>query len=339
MPNKNNRDTVEGDSDYDSSSDDDTTIDETNIKNIIFKKIDDKFSYGKYGQFSVILMNKNGYVNATKLCNMGGKKLMHWNENKTSDNLLYTLSKITNIPKDELTIIVHGDNKSIVRGTYVHPKLICPIAQWISSEFTFKVSDIVDEYFIKEAIEEKNKLLKKKDDKIDTLNKKIDMILKDTSKIKQQNKELKKQNIRLEDKQDKMLTKLETVCIDRVVPTGYSKDIAHLLLIKNNIDLEESDSDSDDDIENYEYTVLRIMENSLNTTYSKHKKRYPKCTELLNIEGSPNAIILWKRVKDTLKKDIVVNGSNFNLKKNYTQTKLIKDIKNMHADRLKTDDI
>jgi hypothetical protein len=33
---------------------------------ISFKDINDKFSYGKLGEFDVIIMKSNGYINATK---------------------------------------------------------------------------------------------------------------------------------------------------------------------------------------------------------------------------------------------------------------------------------
>ncbi|AVG46723.1 N domain-containing protein [Acanthamoeba polyphaga mimivirus] len=41
--------------------------DDTDIKNIIFEKINDEYYWGKYGDFKVI-MNLDGYINVTKLC-------------------------------------------------------------------------------------------------------------------------------------------------------------------------------------------------------------------------------------------------------------------------------
>jgi len=52
---------------YDNDSDIDE-YDSDDIRNIIFKDIDDKYAYGKLGNFKVMLMKKNGYINATKLC-------------------------------------------------------------------------------------------------------------------------------------------------------------------------------------------------------------------------------------------------------------------------------
>jgi hypothetical protein len=330
--NKINDSNYNSDSDTDSEDTTNNEIDKKDIRNIIFKEINDDFSYGKYGNFSVILMKKNGYVNATKLCNSGGKKLIHWNENKSTGNLLSTLSKITNIPKHKLTIFIKGNNKSKISGIYVHPKLICPIAQWISSEFTFKVSDIVDEYIIKEATAEKNKLIKEKeqiieqkDDKIDKLTKKIDKSSKNLKEILKISREMKEQNDEI----------LDNVCADRVVPTGNSKDIGHFIILNNGIDLD--DYDDDDDV--YEYTAFRILRNSYNQAYNKHKSEYPKCKIVIDISGSPNSVVLWKRIKNKLGDNITVSGSHFNLNDDYTEKKLIKDVNMIHNDRYNIDGI
>jgi hypothetical protein len=45
------------------------------LNNIIFKNIDEDYAYGKYADFTVIIMKKNRYINATRLCNEYGKKL------------------------------------------------------------------------------------------------------------------------------------------------------------------------------------------------------------------------------------------------------------------------
>jgi len=44
------------------------TYDKDAIQNIIFEDINDVYAYGKYGDFNVIIMKDNGYINATKLC-------------------------------------------------------------------------------------------------------------------------------------------------------------------------------------------------------------------------------------------------------------------------------
>jgi hypothetical protein len=43
---------------------------DNDIKDIVFRKINNEFIYGLYGDFKVVMMMKNGYINATKLCQL-----------------------------------------------------------------------------------------------------------------------------------------------------------------------------------------------------------------------------------------------------------------------------
>ena len=115
----------------------------------------------------------------------------------------------------------------------------------------------------------------KQNDKLTIQNKKANKRLKQILKISH---ELKNQN-------DNISYKLDSVCDDRVIPTGKTKDIGHLILIKNNIDLD----DYDDDEYVYEYTVLRIIQNNLNKLYTNHKIEYPNCKILKNMKILYNA--------------------------------------------------
>src|SRR5271154_160826 len=149
---------------YDSETDESEEYYEDDIRNIIVEDIDEKFAYSKLGDFEVILMKKNGYINATKLCSSAGKKLTHWNENKTSKKFIAVLASVTEIPSTDLTVIIFGGNNPKITGTYVHPKIIIHIASWCSPEYAIQVSDIVIQFHAKEAIYEKDRLLKKKTD-------------------------------------------------------------------------------------------------------------------------------------------------------------------------------
>ena len=52
------------------------------LNEIIFDHINDKYAYGKYSDFKVIIMKENRYINATKLCKEYGKELSNWKQNK-----------------------------------------------------------------------------------------------------------------------------------------------------------------------------------------------------------------------------------------------------------------
>ena len=125
-----------------------------NINNIIFKDINEDYSFGKYGDFNVIIMKKNGYINATKLCsnaetkNGTRKEFYRWLENNNSKILIKEISTFLEISQDKLLITITGGSKklTIIRGTYIHPLLITHIAYWISPKFAINVSLWIDEW-------------------------------------------------------------------------------------------------------------------------------------------------------------------------------------------------
>jgi hypothetical protein len=114
-----------------------------------YEAIDDTYSKAKYGDFEVIMNIKTGYINATKLCAYGGKRVDNWLSNKNSKELMKEFEDTINIsletPSKILKSISGGQNTTI-RGTYVHPDLVPHIASWVSSKFAFKVSKIINEW-------------------------------------------------------------------------------------------------------------------------------------------------------------------------------------------------
>jgi hypothetical protein len=339
------------------------------IRNIIFKDIDDKYAYGKLGNFKVMLMKKNGYINATKLCKDATnlckdakKDFFHWKENKNAKELITELKSSLGIPRELLILkIMKGDY--ITRGTYVHPQLIIHIASWCSPKYALQVSNIVIKYHAKQAIEEKDRLLQKKDDKIDKLSTKInkqsgkiDTLLKENSnqsgkidtllkengtqmkkigKMDNRIKRLVKKNDEIYDQNEEISGKIDVISNDRVV-AGRKNDDHMLIIIKNNDNPDEYDDDEDI----YEYNALRVMKKSYKNRLIDHKERHPEMEIIMKINYSPNAMNLWNRVKTKLGRNkIIVSGCKFNLEDKYSENKLIRDIKNIHNERLNVDDI
>jgi len=119
---------------------------------ISFKDINDDYSWARYRDFKVIIMKKNGYINATKIChgaetrNGRKKEFANWKENANANAVMEEIVGIIGIPKKKLLIPITGGRITVIRGTYVHPMLMTHIAYWVSPKFAVKVSLWVEEW-------------------------------------------------------------------------------------------------------------------------------------------------------------------------------------------------
>ncbi len=194
-----------------------------NIKDLIIKPVPNcpGYSFGKYGNFDVIFRDKDGFINASKLCKLGGKRYKDWNtsyRNSEGPQQLINALKLklfeeykSNIGKDMQNMsgsqlcpthnsntnnqnitsfedIIVEDNLGkkgiieVIQGTYVHPKLIPAIASWVSPVFALKVADIVEEYFVKKANKKLSSLIKDFQNQLVLKDDKIDTLIKETKK-------------------------------------------------------------------------------------------------------------------------------------------------------------
>lgn len=92
------------------------------ILELVRERIDDEYFSAKFGDFKVI-MNSKGYINATKLCKLAGKRFDNWLGSKHGAGMIDAFEKGTGSePGSFVVIILDGNNKT--RGTYLHPELI-----------------------------------------------------------------------------------------------------------------------------------------------------------------------------------------------------------------------
>jgi hypothetical protein len=112
------------------------------ITKLAYEKINERYSKAKYGDFNVIMDTTNGYINATKLCADGNKQFKNWLQNKS------------NKESQLMTYSLTGGQNNLIRGTYVHHKLIPHVAAWVSVEFADKVSDIINSFLVRERDDE-----------------------------------------------------------------------------------------------------------------------------------------------------------------------------------------
>ena len=133
---------------------------------VCFEQIKGNFWYGVYGEFRVVIMRDNGWVNATKMCKSGGKEFKHWIENAGSKHLVKILENLhteearspsSTCGSGEAGIPTTGnlvmkrvltqkktDEDKLIEGVYVHSDLVPSIAGWISPEFQIKCNRIIN---------------------------------------------------------------------------------------------------------------------------------------------------------------------------------------------------
>ena len=121
---------------------------------ILDNKVTDPFhiNIAEYnlGNNLVVPIRSDGMLNATALCKAGNKLIGHYLENRNTKEFLTILESNIGIPILDLIKADIGGNHS---GTWVHRKIGYHLAQWISPEFSVKVSTILDELFINGKIE------------------------------------------------------------------------------------------------------------------------------------------------------------------------------------------
>ncbi len=193
----------------------------------IIESNNETFTIGDYNGVSIIIRNKDNYINATEIAKDNNKqknfdkyfKSDKWNE--ICEAFKNSLPRNENNEKITLFYILREGYSNKTHGTYVHPKLIHFVAEWCNISYAFKVAMIMDkinelkqsknitneETFKEKAEEEKTKLkemIKIKDDKIDELTKKIDKVIEQNGKLY---KKLDKQEFKIKilDNRIKML--------------------------------------------------------------------------------------------------------------------------------------
>ncbi|QGM48853.1 N1R/p28-like protein [Magpiepox virus] len=186
---------------------------------IVTDHIDDRFSWVRYDDFEIVVMKENGYVNATKLCILGNKRLSDWLNMESTKELIREAEYVNRNWKDKsfymdgikgvILDIESEDYVYEVSGCYIHQDLISHITSWISPLFSLKVSKIMNYYTMSKYERE----LRYKED----INKEFLKLLKglykkhdnDIVKLKERYREQRKNIKRLETKYDNEIEELK----------------------------------------------------------------------------------------------------------------------------------
>lgn len=132
------------------------------MQSIIYESINDKFGYGEYLGFKVIIMKENGYINATRMCNdiseiiKKDKAFRYWKKIESAKELIEEVENNIKAAGGILTsAIISVGSQGIqelqyLQGSYVHPDIIVHIASWASPKIAIKVSKIINGQIISE---------------------------------------------------------------------------------------------------------------------------------------------------------------------------------------------
>lgn len=107
---------------------------------------------------SLAFWNGDDYVNATSLSRLyyekTGKRKPPANWLRLSDAKEYIdyVANQTGIPASALYRKVQGGDLKDEQGTFLHPDLIIPFAAWLSPEFSYRVTKIVQQRIFEESV-------------------------------------------------------------------------------------------------------------------------------------------------------------------------------------------
>ena len=89
--------------------------------------------------------SRDGYVNATAMCQAAGKAWADYNRLSSTKAFVEELSTVMGIPITELIQSVIGGNPAL-QGTWIHPQIAIHLAQWLSPAFAVSVTQWVYEW-------------------------------------------------------------------------------------------------------------------------------------------------------------------------------------------------
>ena len=300
------------------------------ITKLIYEKINKDYSKAKYGEFDVIMDTNTGYINATKLCADGGRNMYKWLENKGNKELIEYFENSHPSEFGGMTKILTGGQNTDLRGTYVHPKLITHIASWVSPAFAWKVSEIVNNFLIREKEDEIRSLTGDKS-RLEKMFEESDKRREESDKRREESEKRaeemllkmtlqnEKTHIKL-DKTTKTLERVETridIIVDEIVPPAKQVSLhEHFGIMKLN------DSNT-----NKQYKVYCSQKRGVIKAKNSILKAYPNAVMFKEINPNPNAknflhILKEKYGSNNAESKIQISYNFINLKEGSTEEEL-----------------
>lgn len=311
------------------------------VMQISYKNINEDYCWGKYCGLDVIIMKNNNYINATKLCReikTDAKEFRQWMKLENSIEIINELAIMLNLDTCDLTLKVKERRNSLLAGTYVHHKLIPHIASWVSPKIGVKIFNIVNKYYFKKSMIERDRLLEEKESEFTKMSKKLDMLLDQNRRLRNQYNNLTKHNTGISQNIEILLTQTNEIKEQRsrmndkldICCDNANQDF-QFVIIKNNNDPDNYDEDDED--MNYDYTIFRGMYHRFKSMIAYHNKLHPAMEIIFNMPYNLDSN-LWSTIKEKIaskhNKKISITNCNINLIGSYTERQFMKDIKTIY---------
>jgi len=110
----------------------------------------------KYREIEILFsqdVNKNLYINATKIAKHFKKQASKWLENKDTQEYLKAISQKQNIAYGDLVVVRKGGNDLSLTGTWIHKKLIIAFARWLLPDFAVWCDIQIEDILVSKNLE------------------------------------------------------------------------------------------------------------------------------------------------------------------------------------------
>jgi hypothetical protein len=135
------------------------------LDSIVIEEINEEIEYSNITLNNVVITSRpiDHYVNATQLCQAGGKFFKDWFRLESTKELINELSADGRILPSGLVETKRGGNDKSKQGSWIHPDLSIQLAQWISPKFAIQVSKWIRTLFSDGSIEIDLSLMREKE--------------------------------------------------------------------------------------------------------------------------------------------------------------------------------
>lgn len=313
------------------------------FKNLITEKINENYSFGRYGDFKIVINNESGYVNGTQLLkqallsentirlkinkkNLDSAKVDDWYSLKGTSELLEMVAYEENLKIEQLRFNIHYKQKKgeeDIRGTYIHPVLVNSLAfffciakkRGMSPCYAVKINKLINEL----NINSQKKVINSLKLRVDNYSNIIEQMREEYNKISEDRKIILH-------KADNVIKKLEVTTNRLCKAVGLIDEVKYDSLYIFKIQINHDSP--------IYYTCYRILKDNEKKTFAKHENYviadciYEKCSV-----NSTKAWIEFKKDKNRIfiktsflkKKETEKFYNDFVFLNKYTEHKLKSD--------------